>query len=101
MKILHALVGYLAVTTLPIHPFAFASPLATIDYDGYVNNTHQTVTTENHSDGALMKRAPGDIIDARQEELLPEVAIIVAIVASVVLSIVWIKDDGPVRGSDV
>ena len=34
MKILHALVGYLAVTTLPFHPFAFASPLAaSIDYD--------------------------------------------------------------------
>ena len=97
MKILHALVGYLAATAQrPFHSFAFASPLAAINYDGYVNNTTTTQnridgalmehvlnsivqpcqnaayhsvyanTTQNHGDSALMKRVPGDIIKARQ-----------------------------------
>ena len=96
MKMLHALVGYLAVTTLPFHPFAFAFPLASIDYDsadGFVNlnstlqnhidgallkhvlvsieETCKTVTTQNHSDtSGLMNPVPasGDIIvEARQD----------------------------------
>ena len=93
MKILHALVGYLAVTTLPFHPFVFAFPLASIDYDsdGYVNlntlqnhidgalvkhvlgsieETCKTVTTQNHSDtSGIMNPVPasGDIIEARQD----------------------------------
>ena len=104
MKILHALVTYLAVTTLPapFHSFSFASPLAAaIDYDGYVNTTQnhidgaltkhvldnimetcQTVTyhsgymntTQNYSDSALMKRS-GDIIKARQAPFLAPVVI--------------------------
>ena len=52
MKILHGVVGYLAVTALPFHPFAFATPLAAINYDGYVDTTS---TTQNHNDGTLMK----------------------------------------------
>ena len=100
MKILHALVGYLAVTSLPFHPFTFAFPLAAIDdYDGYVNST-----TSNHSDRALMKRVPGDIIEARQAAVIvPPVLIIVAIIAEVVLGIVWVEGDNPVRlgGNDV
>ena len=122
MKILHALVGYLAVTALPFHPFAFASPLA-IDYDGYVNSTQnridsalmkhvlgsiietcQTVTqaTQNHKDSALMKRVHGDIIEARfGPEIVPPVLVVIAIVAAITLSIVWIESDDPVRGNDV
>ena len=130
MKILHALVGYLAVTALPFHPFAFASPV--IDNDGYVTvditqnpidgalmkhvlgsilETCQTVTyhsglyvnttTQNHSDSALMKRVPGDIIEERQLAAVPPVLIIIAIVAFIVLNIFWIKSDDPVRGNDV
>ena len=121
MKILHALVGYLAVTSLPFHPFAFASPLA-IDYDGYVQNrtegalmkhvldnileTCQTVTMQNHSDTALTKRrVPGDtqVIDARQEvpvyptATVPELLIIGVIVAAVIFGLVWLGDDNNVR----
>ena len=133
MKILHALVGYLAVTALPFHPFAFASTLATIqvDYDGYVNTTQnpidgalmkhvldsivgtcQTVayhgdyvnTTQNHrdSDSSLMKRIPGDVIEARAVPVIIPVALIIAsIVVTVVLTVLWVKEDDPVRGSDV
>ena len=119
MKILHALVGYLAVTALPFHPFAFAS-LAAINYDGYVNTTQnhidgalmkhvlgtivetcQTVTTQNHEDNALMKRVPGDIlVEARQWEI-PIATLISFIVSGIILSLVWIGDDDPVRGNDV
>ena len=62
MKILHTLVGYLAVIALPLHLFAFASPLAAIDYDGYVD------TTQNHidSDGTLMKHVLGTIVETCQ-----------------------------------
>ena len=96
MKVLHTLVGYLAVTALqPFHSFALASQ-ATIDYDGYVNTstqnhiddalmehalgsimeTCQTITrhsgyvnaTQIHGDSAAMKRVPGDLIEARQAE---------------------------------
>ena len=117
MKILHTLVGYLAVTALPLQVLAFASPLA-IDYDGYVDTkqnhidgalmkqvlgtiveTCQTVNTENHKDSALMKRVPGDIIGSRQLPVaVPVVALILLILADVIFSIVWIADDDPVRG---
>ena len=119
MKILHALVGYLAATALPFCPFAFAYPLAAIDYDGYVNTTQnnidgalmkhllgsivetcQTVTTKNHSDIALMKRVPGDIIEARQLSA-PAVVLIISIVVVIGLSVYWISGDDPVRGNDV
>jgi hypothetical protein len=49
------LVGYLAVIALPLNPFAFASPLAAIYFDGYVT----VDTTQNHIDGALMERVLG------------------------------------------
>ena len=124
MKILHSLVGYLVVTALPVHLFAFASPLAAFDNDGYVTPTQlenyidivlmnhflgniteicqtRTGTARNHSDTAVMKRAPGDIIEARQIEgaasYIPLVIGIVGIVAAVTLSIVVLKDDDPVR----
>jgi hypothetical protein len=121
MKIFQALVGYLALTALPFHPFAFASPLAGIYYDGYVNTTQynvnnalmehalgsiaescQTLThysgfvnttntsTQNHSDS-------GDIIEARWAAAAPPVLIIIAMVAFVVLSILWVESDNPVR----
>ena len=95
-KILHALVGYLTVTALHFHPFAFASPLAatSIDYDGYVN------TTQNHKDSALMKRVPGDIIEARQWET-PAVIAVAVLIADVFLGIIWIQGDDPVRGNDM
>ena len=129
MKILHALVCYLA-----FHPFAFASPLAAqaIDYDGYVNTTQNLIdsalmkhvlsgiieacqtsayhgdyvnTTQNHrrddSDSALIKRIPGDIVEARWAELAPPVLVVIGIVILVALSIVWVEGDDPVRGNDV
>ena len=119
MKILHAsaLVGYLAVTTLPYYPFGFALPIAAIDYNGYVNTgtqnqidgafimkhvlgshveTCQTITTQNHSGNALMKRVSGDIIEARQLEVV-EVVIILEIASTVALSVLWIAQDDPVR----
>ena len=94
MKILHALVGYLAATALPFYKFALASPplaATTIDYDSYVDS-------KQNSDGALMKRMPGDNIEVRQEEAAPAVLIVLAIVAAVALSIIWIDADDPVRG---
>jgi hypothetical protein len=117
MMILHALVGYLAITALPSHPFAFASLLAAIDYDGYVNTTQnyidsavmkqalgtivetcQTVTTHNQKDSSLMKRTPGDIIEARQADAIPPlIGGILTIVLAVTLSIIWIAEDDPVR----
>ena len=132
MKILDVLVGYLAVTALPLYPFAFASPLAGIDYDGYVDVTQnhidgalmnhvlsnvletcQAVTshslsgyanaTQNHSDSAaLMKRGPGDIIEARfGPAIVPYVLVVIAIVAAITLSIIWVEGDDPVRGNDI
>ena len=118
MKILHALVGYLAVTALPF--LAFASQLAAIDYDGYVNTTQshidgalieqvldtiaetcQTVSTQNLKDsGALTKRVPGDIIEARQLGV-PVIGLIFFLIADVTFALVWIALDDPVRGNDV
>ena len=120
MKIFHALVGYLAVISLP-YPFAFASPLAIhYDSDGYINSTatentiHRALmehflgtivetcqmdtTHWNHGDRAFMKRIPGDIqaIEARYIGL-PEVAIVLAVVMSVALAASWISFDNPVR----
>ena len=123
MKILNGVVGYLAVTALAFHPFAFVSPLAatSTDYDGYVDITQnhidgalmkqalgtivetcQTVTTQNHTDSALMKRVPGDIIEARQAAVvIPVVGAILAAVSAVILSVLWIEKDDSVRGNDV
>ena len=121
MKILHALVGYLAVTALPFQVLAFASQLAATDYDGYVNITQnhidgalmkqaletiaetcQTVTSQNHKDSAFMRRVPGDIIDPRQvTDLIPIAGIILIVLADVVFNIVWIATDDKVRGNDV
>ena len=122
MKIFHALVGYLAVISLP-YPFAFASPVTLAihyDSDGYVNSTATQNTIDralmkhflgttvetcqmdtthwNHGDRAFMKRIPGDIqaIEARYIGL-PEVAIISAIILSVALAGAWISYDNPVR----
>ena len=110
MKTLNVLVGYLAVTIPPFHragPFVLAYPLASIDhYDGYVNTTTsqnhiveicQTITTQNHSDNALIKR---DIIEARQLAI-PVAGFIFFLVADVIYSIVVIALDDRVRGNDV
>ena len=90
MKMFHALLGYLAITTLPssFHPFAY--PLAAINDDGYV-------TTQNQGDSALMKRVPqtGEIIG------LPELGVIFALVAASVITVAWILTDNPVGGNDV
>ena len=126
MKMLQALVGYLAVTALPFYPFAFAaSQLESINYDGYANNleTHidgalmkqvigsivescQTITTPKHSDGTFkfMKHhdVSGDILEARQEvDPSPTPIIIGVIIIVVILGIIWIVDDNSVRGKDV
>ena len=124
MKILHSLVGYLAVSTLPFYPFAFAYPFAAgINYDGYVNITQihldgaltkydlgsivetcQAITMQNHSDSALMKRGPGDTIEARQIPVDPVPVVIggiFVIILVVSVSIAWISHDNPVRDNDV
>ena len=118
MKMLHALIGYLVVTTLPLYPFAFAaSPLA-FNYDGHANKTHidsalikqafdniveecQTVTTQSHGDSAFMKHVSSDIIEARQEAPSPNPYLIGLILATVVAGIIWIVEDNTVRGNDV
>jgi hypothetical protein len=122
MKWLHALVGYFTITALPFSPFAFASPGASVHYDGYVDTTTQNHTlmnnalaslletctsqslsaTQNHSDSgtALMKRVPGEIIEARQGvEAIPVYAVIITVLALVALGIIWVEGDDPVRGS--
>ena len=101
MKTLHALVGYLAATALPFHPFALASPAAT-DHDGYVNTV--TTATQNREDIAHMKRVHdhGDIIEARQGEIaIPIVGIVVLIVGGIILKLVWDDNDNHVRGNNV
>ena len=90
MKILHALVGYLAVAALPFSPFSFAHPLAAIDFDGYVN------TTQNLIDGALRNHISGEIIEARQLDIV-DVAIVLDIVALVYVTLIWIGGDNDVR----
>ena len=102
MKILNALVGYLAVTALPFQCFhPVASPLAAIDYyEGYVD------TTQNHSGSAVLKYESGDIKEARQlmevpVQLIPDAAAVIAIVVGIFFTIYWIREDDPVRGNDV
>jgi hypothetical protein len=125
MKILHALVGYLALTAQPFHPFAFASVLSAIDYDGYVNKTHidgavmnhvldtivetcrslAVTTTQNHTDTTVMKRVPGDVMEARQGGGIPIIIVgpvaVAFLLAAIVLTIAWILEDDSVRGDDV
>ena len=97
MKILlHALLSYLTATALPFTPFALAhpGPLPTsIDYNGSVN------TSQNHIDGTLMKRAPGDIIEACQDPL--DATLVFILIAAIQIDIQWIKEDKPVRGNEV
>ena len=62
--------------------------------------TCQKVTTQSHSDTALMKRVPGHVIVARQE-IAPAVFAVLTIIAAIVLSIVWVEGDDKVRGNDV
>ena len=109
MKILIALFGYLAVTALPF--LAFASPLAAMDYDGYVNSTQNhalmekglgnivETSAQNHKDSALIKRVPGEVIEARQVEVIIPVAYtVLTMIADIGLSLWWISGDKPVRG---
>ena len=114
MQILYAFVGYFAVTVLPFGPFAFASPLATIDHDGYVNTTEYHIDsgltkqapgieTQNQKDSVLLKHVSGDVIEARQAGIIIPVAFaIISIVAEVGGALWWIKKDDPaVRGNGV
>ena len=121
MKMLQVLVCYLAITAQPFHPFVFAaSSLASINHDGYTNKTHidsvlievldsiveacQTVTTQKHGDGALMKHASGDTIEARQEggpPPLPGTLAVGLMITAVAIGVAWILEDNPVRGKDV
>ena len=66
---------------------------------GNIVETCQTVTT--HSDCALLKRVPENIIEARQFDDIPITVAIIAIVGSYILTLFWMLDDMPVRGSDV
>ena len=96
MTILHALVGYLASTALPFHSFAFASPLAAINYDGYVD------ITQTDKDSALMERVPRDFIEARQAAMIISVVeLVIFIVVGVAFAISWISENDPVRANDV
>ena len=111
MKILLALFGYLAVTALPF--LAFASPLAAtnMDYDGYVNSTQNHALLEKglgnivetsaqyHKDSALIKRVPGEVVEARQVEVVIPVAFtLLTMIADLGLALWWISGDKPVRG---
>jgi hypothetical protein len=90
MKMLHALVAYLAVIT----PFAFAHPLAaSIDHDGFVN------TRQNRNDGDLEKRVPGDIIEARQLVVV-DALLVIDLVAIVGVSILLVEEEDAVRGNE-
>ena len=93
----HSILAQLALTALPLvfYPrrFAFAYPLAPID--GYVD------TTQSQSDSALIKRVPGDIVEARQAEVLVPIGpIIILTVVEVMITIDYISEDNPVRGND-
>ena len=97
----HSILAQLALTALPLvfhpRPFAFAYPLApNIDYyDGYVD------TTQSQSDSALIKRVPGDIVEARQAEVLVPIGpIIILTVFEVMLTVDYVSGDNPVRGND-
>ena len=68
--------------------------------------------TQNHSDSpALMKRVPGDTIEARQDDPVsaddplvstPVIVLRVFIVGAIILSLLWINTtDNPVRGNDI
>lgn len=60
----------------------------------------------NDSDSAalaLMKRVPGDIIEARQEDLIPVLvfALVSLVAEMIIITILWIEDDVRVRGNEV
>ena len=94
MKILHALVGYLAVTALPFpSPFALALalPLAAIsNIDGYVNTSQDHIQVDDALPDA------NDIIEARQLETV-DALLIFDIVATVFTTVIWISGDDQVR----
>ena len=118
MKILHALVGYLTLTALP---FALASPLAAIDYNGYVDSD----TTQSHIDIALMKRALGRVVKTRQTDTaqihsdnalimkpasdtteacqlaIPIATLVIFAVVGILFSIPWIEQRDKVSGNDL
>ena len=121
MKMLQVLVGYLALTSLPFNPLVFASPLAFINFDGYVNKTHidgalikqvldnivetcpgQRVTTQKRRDSAVREIVSGDIIESRQEGIPPPPPplIIATLLVAVIIGIAWILDDNYVRDND-
>ena len=122
MKMLQALVGYLAITALHFYPFVFAaSSLASINRDGYANKTHiddalikqvldnivetcpgQTVTTQKRGDSAVREIVSGDIIESRQEGIPPPPPplIIATLLVAVIIGIAWILDDNYVRDND-
>jgi hypothetical protein len=111
MKILRALVSYLASSALQF--LAFASPLESIDYDGYVDTTKShndrdvtlmnQITTQNHKDVALLTRVPGDTIEARQVPIIviPAIGLILFLVADVFAVVILISEDNPVGTNDV
>ena len=59
-------------------------------------DTCQTVTTQNHKDCALMERVPGNVIEARQWEVIPIAALIVITVNGIIISLIFIEGDNPV-----
>ena len=66
---------------------------------GSIIETCQTVTSQNHSDSStLLKRISGDIIEARQLEIV-DVAIVFAIVGLVSTWVLWVLGDDPVRAN--
>ena len=73
--------------------------------DSIVEACHwQTVTTQKHDDSTIMKRhdVSGDMMEARQElPPIPNPIFIGLLVTAVIVGIVWIVQDDPVRGNDV
>lgn len=76
-----------------------------IDANGALGSTVDSeicqMPNQNHADRALMKRVPGVIIEKRQAEFAPPVLAVIATVAAITLSIIWVEIDDPVRGTDV
>ena len=62
---------------------------------GSIVDTCQTVTTQNHKDCALMKRVPGNVIEARQW-VIPVIVVVTVLVNGIMLGLLLIEDDDPV-----
>ena len=94
MKIFTILLGYLAVTS----NFNQATLASVIDVPGEIgHDAGNKVKQERRSDSdSLTTPEPGEMIEGRFAELAPPILVILAIVAAVTLSVVWVEGNNPV-----